>query len=239
MYKESKSRSVVKTISWRILATATTITLVYIFTGKTDIAFSVGLIEVFLKMLIYFLHERAWDKIHFGRQEIQPFVLWFTGLTRSGKKDIAKKVMRKLIERGLKVEMLDGHTVRNIFTTTGFTRNEVNEHIERVGYLASKLENQGVFIIASFLSPYAESRDFVRSLSNNFIEVYVNTPLEICEERDETGIYKKARKGAVKNVPGIDVEYEVPVNAEVRVGLHDQSIDQAAETVFNYIKNYI
>ncbi len=139
MYKETKIRSIVKTISWRILATLTTVTLVYIFIGDTTIAFTVGGIEVFLKMFIYFVHERVWDKLRFGRHEIQPFVVWLTGFARSGKSEIGKELKTLIKEKGLKVEHLDGHSVRDLFPQTGYSRNEVNQHIERVGYLAGKL----------------------------------------------------------------------------------------------------
>jgi adenylylsulfate kinase len=104
MYKETNTRSIVKTISWRILATITTVSLVYIFIGDVSVALSVGGIEVFLKMFIYFLHERGWDKIKFGRKEIKPIVVWITGLSRSGKSEIGKNLTNLLKEKGHKVE---------------------------------------------------------------------------------------------------------------------------------------
>jgi adenylylsulfate kinase len=239
MYKETKTRSIVKTISWRILATLTTITLVYIFIGDTTIAFTVGGIEVFLKMLVYFVHERIWDKLRFGRHEIQPFVVWLTGFPRSGKSAIGKELAVQLKEKGLKVEHLDGHSVRDLFPQTGFTRNEVNQHIERVGFLASKLENQGVFVVASFLSPYEESREFVRENCNNFIEVHISTPIEVCEKNDDRGIYAKARKGEVQNFPGINASYETPKNPKLKIDTTKISTKEAANTIFNHLKKYI
>jgi len=239
MYKETKIRSVVKTISWRILATVTTISLVYIFIGDTTIAFTVGGIEVFLKMLIYFFHERVWDKLKFGRHEIQPFVVWLTGLARSGKSAIGKELATMLMEKGLKVEHLDGHSVRDLFPQTGFSKNEVNQHIERVGYLASKLENQGVFVVASFLSPFKESREFVKNNSKNFVEVHISTPVEVCEKNDDKGIYKKARMGEVENFPGINVDYETPINPDITIDTTNISNTEAADKIFNHLKKYI
>ncbi len=239
MFKETKTRSIVKTISWRILATLTTITLVYIFIGDTKIAFAVGGIEVFLKMLIYFFHERVWDKLKFGRKEIQPFVIWITGLARSGKSAIGEELASKLKDKGLKVEHLDGHSVRNLFPQTGFSRKEVNEHIERVGYLAGKLERQGVFVVASFLSPYKESRDFVKNNCNNYVEIHISTPAEVCEKLDDKGIYKKARAGEVENFPGINVEYEKPINPDLTIDTTNISTSEAASKIFNHIKKYI
>jgi len=239
MYKETKSRSVVKTISWRILATLTTIALVYIFIGDTTIAFTVGGIEIFLKMLVYFFHERLWDKLKFGKHEIQPFVVWITGLARSGKSAIGKELAEILKDKGLKVEHLDGHSVRDLFPQTGFSRVEVNQHIERVGYLASKLESQGVFVVASFLSPYKESREFVRQNSKNFVEVHISTPSEVCEKKDDKGIYKKARIGEVKNFPGVNAEYEKPLSPALAINTTEISTTEAANKIYNHLKIFL
>lgn len=239
MYKETKTRSIVKTISWRILATLTTVVLVYIFIGDTTIAFTVGGIEVILKMLVYFVHERIWDKLKFGRHEIQPFVVWLTGYARSGKSEIGKNLVKLLKEKGLKVEHLDGHSVRDLFPQTGFTRDEVNLHIERVGFLSSKLESQGVFVVASFLSPFEESREFVRKICKNFVEVHVSTPVKYCEENDNKGIYAKARSGEIQNFPGINVEYENPIKPTLSVDTSKITVHEAADKIFNYLKKFI
>jgi len=237
MFKETKSRSIVKTISWRVLATLTTIILVYIFIGDTTIALSVGGIEVILKMLIYFFHERAWDKIKFGRKEVKPAVIWFTGLLRSGKSEIAKKVYEEIKRKGYKAEYLDGHTVRHLFPETGYAREEVNMHIKRVGYLASKLEEQGVFVVASFLSPYRESREFVKGICKNFVEVYISTPIEVCEKRDTTGIYEKAKMGEIKNLPGIGVEYEVPDRPSLKLEEVNGKVANFSELIIKKVIN--
>ncbi|MCZ6702785.1 MAG: DUF2061 domain-containing protein, partial [Ignavibacteria bacterium] len=121
MYKETKSRTIAKTISWRFWATITTTALIFLFIGKPEVALSIGAIEVFLKMIIYFFHERAWAKIKFGKSEIEPFVVWLTGLSRSGKTEVGEILSQKLKKIGLKVQHLDGHNVRTIFTKTGFT----------------------------------------------------------------------------------------------------------------------
>ena len=239
MYKESHIRSIIKTISWRVLATLTTVVLVYIFIGDVSIALSVGGIEVVLKMLIYFLHERAWDKIKFGKKEIKPAVIWLTGLAKSGKKDIAKELVALIKNKGFKVEYLDGHTIRHLMPEIGYSREEVNMHIKRVGFLAKKLEEQGVFVVASFLSPYRESRDFVRSICKNYHEVYVSTPLNECIKRDDSGVYEKAKTGKIKNVPGIDVEYEIPLNGEMNIDISKLEPKDAAKQIYNEISKSI
>ena len=239
MYKETKSRTILKTISWRFWATLTTTALVFLFIGEPEVALSIGAIEVFLKMLIYFFHERTWAKIKFGKTEIEPFVVWLTGLSRSGKTEVGEILSQKLKKFGLKVQHLDGHNVRTIFTKTGFTKSEVNEHIKRVGYLASILEKQGIFVIASFLSPYEESRRFVRELSNNFVEVFVSTPLEACKNRDKSGLYERAIKGEVQNLPGINSPYEKPGNPEITIDANNVTPENAAQEIFNYLHKFI
>ena len=239
MYFETKTRSIVKAISWRILATLTTVTLVYIFIGNLTIAFSVGGVEIFLKMLIYFFHERAWDKIKFGKKEIKPAVIWLTGLAKSGKKDIATELVALLKKKGFKTEYFDGHTIRHLFPEIGYSKDEVNTHIKRVGYLASKLEEQGVFVVASFLSPYRESREFVAKICKNFHEVYVSTPIDICEKRDDSGIYEKARLGKVKNLPGVDVEYEIPQNGSIEINIEKENTVEAAKRIFEHVSKSI
>jgi len=107
------------------------------------------------------------------------------GLSGSGKSTLSETLYKKLKEKGIKVEHLDGDSIRNIFPKTGFSKEERNMHIRRVGFLASKLEQNGVTIIASFISPYKESRDFVRELCDDFIEVHVSTPLEECVKREK------------------------------------------------------
>ena len=176
MFIEQKRRSIIKTISWRFWATTTTIALVFLFVGEVKIAFSIGVIEVVLKMVLYFLHERFWNRIKFGKKEAKPAVFWFTGLSGAGKSTLSENFYTILKEKGLKVEHLDGDSIRDIFPKTGFSKEERNRHIRRVGVLASKLEKNGVIVIASFISPYQETRDFVRNLCTNFVEIHVSTP---------------------------------------------------------------
>lgn len=231
MYKESNGRSLIKTISWRALATLTTAALVYAFTGKLNVALAIGGIEVLLKLLLYFLHERTWNKISYGKKEIPPSVLWFTGLSGAGKSTIAEEVYKNLKNKGLKVEHLDGDKVRKIFPSTGFSKEDRDRHIKRVGFLASILEKNGIIVIASFISPYKESRDFVRNQCTNYKEVYVSTPLEECEKRDAKGLYAKVRKGEIKQFTGVDDPYEEPVNPEIIVSTVNQTVAESVQIV--------
>ena len=147
MFKESERRSILKTVSWRFWATITTAILVYVFTGKIELAAAIGGIEVVVKLILYFAHERAWNNVHYGKKQLDPAVIWLTGLSGSGKSTIAEGVYKALINRGLKVEHLDGDLVRDVFPRTGFSKEERDRHIRRIGFLASMLEKNGVFAL--------------------------------------------------------------------------------------------
>lgn len=237
MYREKHARSIVKTISWRITATITTFLLVWIFTNQLKTAFTIGSIEVFLKMLLYYLHERTWNKSRFGRVEIAPFVLWFTGLPVSGKSMLADAVFEELKKNGRKMERLDGERVRQLFPKTGFSKQERIQHVERIGHLSSILVKNNITVIASFISPYKESRQFVRKISTNFIEIYLNTPLEVCEQRDTKGLYLRARKGEIQQFTGIDAPYEEPENPDLVVDTINTTTEENVKKIMKFLKN--
>lgn len=169
-------------------------------------------------------------------KKLKPAVLWFTGLSGSGKSTVSERVYPILKERGYRVEHLDGDVIRDIFPKTGFSKEDRNAHIKRVGYLASRLQAHGVFVIGSFISPYKESREFVRNLCEDFVEIYISTPLEECERRDVKGLYEKARKGEITQFTGIDDPYEAPENPELEIDTTDISVDKAVDMVLEYLE---
>jgi adenylylsulfate kinase len=158
-------------------------------------------------------------------------VLWFTGLSGSGKSTIASQVHRELERRGEAVEYIDGDALREVFPNTGFTRAEREEHLRRTGYMASRLAAHGVTVIASLVSPYRESRAFVRKLCRNYVEIYVATPLEECERRDVKGLYARARRGEIRHFTGIDDPYEVPEHPELTLDTRSLTVDQCVAEV--------
>jgi len=164
-------------------------------------------------------------------------VIWLTGLSASGKTTIGDALAENLKTLGHRVEHLDGDLVRKMFPGTGFTREERDRHIKRIGYLSAMLEKHDVFVVASFISPYGEARAFVRSQCSNFIEVYISTPLEECEKRDPKGLYKKARAGEITNFTGIDDPYEPPENPEIEINTTGISVEDAANMILNYLKS--
>ena len=162
-------------------------------------------------------------------------VLWFTGLSGSGKSTIAARVVEELKRQGRPVEYLDGDNIRDIFPATGFTRPERDAHIRRVGFLASRLAAHGVIAVTSLVSPYQGSRDFVRGLCRDFREIYISTPYEECEKRDIKGLYARARRGEVKNFTGLDDPYEPPVRPELAIDTRETSVEQAVGMVLKLL----
>ena len=157
-----------------------------------------------------------------------PFVIWITGLPAAGKTTVGEALTKALKEKVRRVEHLDGDRLRNLFPGTGFSKEDRDSHIHRVGYLAGMLEKNGVCVVASFISPYRDARAFVRNQCKQFIEVYLSTPLEECEKRDPRGLYKKARKGEITHFTGIDDPYEPPENPEIII---DTSRQPLSETI--------
>ncbi len=239
MWLETKTRAMLKTISWRFWATITTMALVFLFTGHFEIALAIGGIEVIMKMLLYYLHERTWDKVRFGKKQVKPFVLWFTGLPSSGKSTLADKTFDYLQNKGVRVERIDGDAVRKIFPHTGFSKEERDLHINRIGFLSSMLEKNGVIVIASFVSPYKDSRAFVRQLCSSFHEIFVDTPLDVCESRDTKGLYKKARARLITNFTGINDPYEKPDKPELLVRTENKTIEESSREIVQYVKTLI
>lgn len=191
------------------------------------------------KIFSLVFNKRFWDKVFFGKKEVTPCVIWFTGLSGAGKSTIAEALYARLREKRLKAEHLDGDSVRDIFPQTGFSKADRDEHVKRIGYLASRLEKHGVIVLVSFISPYREARAFVRRLCKNFFEVYVSTSLEECERRDVKGLYRKVRKGEITQFTGIDDPYEVPDNPELVIHTEGRSVDECVDQITQYFKRVL
>lgn len=170
----------------------------------------------------------------------QPTVLWFTGLSGSGKSTIANLVDQALFERGHHTYTLDGDNVRHgLNRDLGFTQEDRVENIRRIGEVAKLMSHAGLIVMCSFISPYRAERDMVRGLlgEDEFFEIFVDTPLAIAEERDVKGLYKRARAGEIKNFTGIDSEYQPPVNPDLRIDTTTQSAEDAAEAVLTLLRD--
>lgn len=240
MYKETNTRSIVKGISWRIVATSTTILIVYVFFDRLDLAIAAGLIETLLKVGLYWAHERAWFKIQWGKKKIEPFNLWFTGLPLSGKTTIADKVYTELEKLHIPIERIDSKDIRDLIPDIGFSREERNRHMHRIGNLIRTLQNNSISTVASFVSPYRESRKAIREMVKNNIVVYIKADIDTCKARDYKGKYAKALTGELQNFPGVNDVYEEPQHAEIIIDTDNISADESVEIIVKYIKkNYV
>ncbi|MBK5229483.1 MAG: adenylyl-sulfate kinase [Actinobacteria bacterium] len=161
-------------------------------------------------------------------------VIWFTGLSGSGKTTIAHIVEEKLLDAGVPVEILDGDVVReNLSKGLGFSEEDRNTNIRRIAFVAHLLQRNGTFVITAAISPYRAIRDEARSMIKDFVEVFADAPLEVCEERDVKGLYAKARAGEIKGFTGIDDPYEAPENAEVVLKTGEHSPEESAQQVID------
>jgi len=162
--------------------------------------------------------------------------VWFTGLPCSGKTTIAREVKKYLEDKGLDVELLDGDTIRDYIRNKDFSKEGRNKHLRYIAVMAKLLSKRNVVVLCSFVSPYRENRDFARSICENFVEVYVKTPLELCIERDVKGMYNKALNGEIKNFTGVDDPYEEPKNPELIVETDKETIEESVEKVLDKLK---
>ena len=161
-------------------------------------------------------------------------VIWFTGLSGSGKTTIAHMVEEKLLDAGVPVEVLDGDVVReNLSKGLGFSKEDRDTNIRRIAFVAHLLQRNGVFVITAAISPYKAIRDEARAMSKDFVEVFADAPLEVCEERDTKGLYAKARAGEIKGFTGIDDPYEAPDDAEVVCATEKESVEESAQKVID------
>ena len=165
------------------------------------------------------------------------FTLWFTGLSGAGKSTIANILEKNFRESGLKIEILDGDIVRtHLSKGLGFSKEDRDTNIRRIGYVASLLSRNGVITITAAISPYRVIRDEVRNMHDNFVEVYAKCPLEIVEKRDVKGLYKKARSGEIPQFTGISDPYEEPLNPELTVETDKENPEDSANKILNWLK---
>jgi len=170
------------------------------------------------------------------------FVIWFTGLSGSGKSTIANELECKLWELNKHTYLLDGDNIRQgLNSDLGFSDKDRKENIRRVAQLAKLFTDSGLITIVAFISPFKKDREMVKALFSNkeFIEVFIDTPLEICINRDTKGLYKKALKGEIKNFTGVSSPYEKPANPDIHIKTNITNIEEATNQIINFLKKHL
>ncbi|MDA8104690.1 MAG: adenylyl-sulfate kinase [Nitrospiraceae bacterium] len=182
----------------------------------------------------------VWHKVHVTRQDRarlnnhQSGLVWFTGLSASGKSTIAHAVEKMLFDRGVRTYVLDGDNVRHgINSNLGFTREDRKENLRRIVEVSKLFMDAGILVLAAFISPYREDRRAIKGSfeGDHFLEVFVKCPVEECEKRDPKGQYKKARAGIIKNYTGISAPYEEPANPDILLDTVNMNLDQCVDII--------
>lgn len=177
-------------------------------------------------------------KDRFEANNHNSFLIWFTGLSGSGKSTIANVVEQELWKKGIKTYTLDGDNVRKgLNKDLSFSPLDRAENIRRIAEVSNLMIDAGIVVLAAFVSPYKKDREIIKNIvkDTNFVEVYVNTSIQECERRDVKGLYKKVRAGEIKNFTGISAPYEIPEDPDVEVITEDLSIDESVKKIIKYI----
>jgi len=191
-----------------------------------------------MKTDVYWNKSQVDRKDRQQRQRHNSFVLWFTGLSGSGKSSLANALEKRLFDTNHNVLVLDGDNIRHgLCSDLGFSESDRHENIRRIGEVTKLFVESGTIILAAFISPYEEDRQQIRSLlgDGEYYEVFCDCDLKTCEERDPKGIYKRARNGEIDNFTGISAPYQKPVNPDVRVNSAKQTIDEEVEIVLELL----
>jgi adenylyl-sulfate kinase len=229
-------KNMVKSVIYRLYAFVITFIVAFIVTGNVELSATIGVIENTFKILTYYWFDILWDK--FTKTKYRTSLIWMTGLSGSGKTTMAKALLKKLQSEGHSAMILDGDEIRDIFKNNGFDKEARVKHNQDVGKMAVYLQSQGIIPIVSLISPYAEARDYVRGISKDFTEIYVSTPISVCEKRDVKGLYKKVRNGEIKDFTGIhsSAPYEAPKSPEMTIDTENLNLDDCVNSILKYIK---
>jgi len=229
-------KNMIKSIVYRLYSFLVTFVISFLLTGNLNLSITLGLVENFFKIATYYWFDIVWDK--FTKKKYRTSILWFTGLSGSGKTTIARQVLFNLKKDGYNAMLLDGDEIRDIFKNYGFDKASRLKHINDVAKMAVYLQKQGIIPIVSLISPFEEARASARAISSDFTEIYVDTPLNICEARDVKGLYAKARSGEIKDFTGVHntAPYEVPKNPDLILSTEGVEVDACVKQILKHIR---
>ncbi|MFT5846829.1 MAG: adenylylsulfate kinase [Psychroserpens sp.] len=183
-------------------------------------------------------HYQVSKKDRIANNKHNSFLIWFTGLSGSGKSTIANLVEETLFKAGIKTYSLDGDNIRKgINNDLSFAPTDRTENIRRIAEISNLMVDAGLVVFAAFVSPYKKDRENIRTIVKdvNFVEVYINTSIEECERRDVKGLYKKARAGEIKNMTGVSAPYEAPERPDIEIKTEDESIEDSVKRIVDFI----
>lgn len=170
------------------------------------------------------------------------FIVWFTGLSGSGKSTIANQLEKELFTKKIRTYSLDGDNIRSgINEDLGFSKEDRHENLRRIAEVGKLFVDAGIVTIAAFISPLQKDRELAKEIigRDHFVEVFVNTSIEACENRDVKGLYKKARAGEIKNFTGIDAPYEAPLSPDIEIRTEEESVEEAVQTILDFLNTKI
>lgn len=257
--KESQRRSLAKAITWRIVATSTTMAIVFGFTGKLLLAGGIGLVESLSKMLFYYIHERLWSRSSFGKVSVTPkslhvvahagtisekeretetgsgvVTVWFTGLSGAGKTTLAYALERRLFDQDLRSIVLDGENMRlGLCRDLGFDPIERAENVRRTAEVACIANSHGIFAICGLISPFRDDRRRAREVIGNdrFLLVHLTADEKTLHDRVRNNMYDRAEKGEIKHFTGVSDPYEVPERADLVLRTDEMDIDRCLDQI--------
>ena len=226
----------IKSIIYRLYSFLVTFIISYLLTGNIKLSIMLGLVENLVKILTYYWFDIVWYRI--TKKKYRNSILWFTGLSGSGKTTIAEEVLVQLKQDGYNAMLLDGDEIRDIFKNYGYDKASRFKHINDVAKMAVYLQKQGIIPLVSLISPYELARESAKCLSSDFTEIYVNTPLSVCEQRDVKGLYAKARSGEITDFTGVhdSAPYEIPKSPDITLDTSLLEISECSEVILNHIK---
>jgi adenylyl-sulfate kinase len=224
-----------KSILYRVYSSGITFLIAYVLTGNFVASISISFVDLFVKIFSYYVFEQIWNKI--TGFSSKPVVIWLTGLSGSGKTTIANHLMLTFKKNAIVPVMLDGDDIRNVIKQNNFDMESRKLHNINVGFMASLFEKQGNVVIVSLISPCHDTRDKIRTMCRNFMEVYISTDIEVCIQRDPKGLYKKAIAGEINEFTGISSPYNPPQNPELTIDTANRSLEDCTHAILKYYKN--